>query len=55
MTALREIRILQLLNHDNIVSLIEICRTKGTRLLGHTPISPDILSDVTYINWDIAS
>merc|ERR1719427_1744866 len=26
-TALREIRILQLLNHDNIVNLIEICRT----------------------------
>jgi serine/threonine protein kinase len=25
-TALREIRILQLLNHDNIVNLIEICR-----------------------------
>ena len=25
-TALREIRILQLLNHENIVNLIEICR-----------------------------
>lgn len=25
-TALREIKILQLLNHDNIVNLIEICR-----------------------------
>ena len=29
MTALREIRILQLLNHENIVNLIEICRTKS--------------------------
>ena len=29
MTALREIRILQLLKHDNIVNLVEICRTKG--------------------------
>ncbi|XP_031776674.1 cyclin-dependent kinase 9 isoform X2 [Nasonia vitripennis] len=29
-TALREIRILQLLKHDNIVHLIEICRTKAT-------------------------
>lgn len=31
MTALREIRILQLLKHDNIVNLVEICRTKGER------------------------
>ena len=29
MTALREIRILQLLNHENIVHFIEICRTKS--------------------------
>lgn len=29
-TALREIRILQLLKHDNVVNLIEICRTKAT-------------------------
>ena len=28
-TALREIKILQLLTHDNVVQLIEICRTKG--------------------------
>ena len=28
-TALREIRILQLLKHENVVNLIEICRTKG--------------------------
>lgn len=28
-TALREIRILQLLNHENVVRLIEICRTKA--------------------------
>ncbi|XP_065209739.1 cyclin-dependent kinase 9 [Planococcus citri] len=28
-TALREIRILQLLKHDNVVNLIEICRTKA--------------------------
>lgn len=27
-TALREIRILQLLNHENIINLIEVCRTK---------------------------
>ena len=31
MTALREIRILQLLKHDNIVNLVEICRSKGKR------------------------
>ncbi len=29
MTSLREIRILQLLNHENIVPLVEICRAKG--------------------------
>ena len=29
-TALREIKILQLLNNENVVNLIEICRTKGT-------------------------
>lgn len=28
-TALREIRILQLLKHENVVNLIEICRTKA--------------------------
>uniref|UniRef100_A0A6M2DJ92 Putative cdc2-related protein kinase n=1 Tax=Xenopsylla cheopis TaxID=163159 RepID=A0A6M2DJ92_XENCH len=28
-TALREIKILQLLNHENVVNLIEICRTKA--------------------------
>lgn len=28
-TALREIRILKLLKHDNVVNLQEICRTKG--------------------------
>ena len=27
-TALREIKILQLLKHENVVNLIEICRTK---------------------------
>ncbi|GFT18831.1 cyclin-dependent kinase 9-A [Trichonephila clavipes] len=31
-TALREIKILQLLKHENVVNLIEICRTKGTVL-----------------------
>lgn len=31
-TALREIRILQLLKHENVVNLIEICRTKATQL-----------------------
>ncbi|XP_003387081.1 PREDICTED: cyclin-dependent kinase 9-like [Amphimedon queenslandica] len=30
MTALREIRILQLLQHNNIVNLVEICRSKAT-------------------------
>ena len=28
-TALREIRILKLLKHENVVNLQEICRTKG--------------------------
>ncbi|XP_075885329.1 cyclin-dependent kinase 9-like [Nelusetta ayraudi] len=30
-TALREIKILQLLNHENVVNLIEICRGKASR------------------------
>ncbi|KAK0081329.1 hypothetical protein PV325_001773 [Microctonus aethiopoides] len=30
-TALREIRILQLLNHENVVNLYEICRTKAAQ------------------------
>ncbi|XP_023723129.1 cyclin-dependent kinase 9 [Cryptotermes secundus] len=30
-TALREIRILQLLKHENVVNLIEICRTKANQ------------------------
>ncbi|XP_014673937.1 PREDICTED: cyclin-dependent kinase 9-like [Priapulus caudatus] len=30
-TALREIKILQLLYHENVVQLIEICRTKATQ------------------------
>ncbi|XP_014483440.1 PREDICTED: cyclin-dependent kinase 9-like [Dinoponera quadriceps] len=30
-TALREIKILQLLNHENVVKLIEICRTRATQ------------------------
>lgn len=34
-TALREIRILQLLRHENIVNLIEICRTKATLFNRH--------------------
>lgn len=29
MTALREIRILQLLKHENVMELIEICRSKS--------------------------
>lgn len=29
MTALREIRILQLLNHENVINLVEVCRSKG--------------------------
>lgn len=28
MTALREIRILKLLKHENVVNLVEICRSK---------------------------
>lgn len=35
-TALREIKILQLLKHENVVNLIEICRTKG-KLFGSCP------------------
>lgn len=35
-TALREIKILQLLKHENVVNLIEICRTKG-KLFGSHP------------------
>lgn len=31
-TALREIRILQLLKHDNVVNLLEICQTRGSRI-----------------------
>jgi len=34
-TALREIRILQLLKHENVVNLIEICRTKATATNGY--------------------
>ncbi|XP_022165670.1 cyclin-dependent kinase 9 [Myzus persicae] len=30
-TALREIRILQLLKHDNVVNLLEICQTRATQ------------------------
>lgn len=36
MTALREIRILQLLKHENVMELIEICRSRSmyaTRLV----------------------
>lgn len=31
-TALREIKILQLLKHENVVNLLEICRTKGEHI-----------------------
>ncbi|TRY77905.1 hypothetical protein TCAL_08118 [Tigriopus californicus] len=34
-TALREVKILQLLTHDNIVNLIEICRSKATHFNRH--------------------
>lgn len=34
-TALREIRILQRLKHENVVNLIEVCRTRGTRYNGY--------------------
>lgn len=34
-TALREIKILQLLRHENIVNLIEICRSKATHFNKH--------------------
>ncbi|RWS26547.1 hypothetical protein B4U80_06221, partial [Leptotrombidium deliense] len=33
-TALREIKILQLLKHENVVNLIEICRTKSSDMKG---------------------
>lgn len=33
MTALREIRILQLLNHENVINLVEVCRSKGESLV----------------------
>lgn len=36
-TALREIKILQLLKHENVVNLIEICRTKGAGGRGPGP------------------
>lgn len=32
---MREIRILQLLKHENVVNLIEICRTKATSHNGY--------------------
>ena len=35
-TALREVRILQLLEHENIVNLIEICRSKSSQLAKHS-------------------
>ena len=44
-TALREIKILQLLKHENVVELIEICRTRPTAFnryyikLGHNAIN----------------
>ncbi|CAB0037013.1 unnamed protein product [Trichogramma brassicae] len=37
-TALREIKILQRLKNENIVNLIEVCRTKATRHNGHRPM-----------------
>jgi len=33
MTALREIRILQLLKHENVMELIEICRSRGMLII----------------------
>lgn len=35
MTALREIRILKLLKHENVVNLVEICRSKREPYLWH--------------------
>ena len=35
MTALREIRILKLLKHENVVNLVEICRSKREPYLRH--------------------
>ena len=35
-TALREVRILQLLSHENIVNLIEICRSRTSHLNRHS-------------------
>ena len=48
MTALREIRILQLLNHENVIDLVEVCRSKGegvwTRRGPHSPLSSSLCS-----------
>lgn len=44
MTALREIRILQLLKHDNIVNLVEICRTKGEWLFVHCVLTLPLMT-----------
>lgn len=49
-TALREIKILQLLKHENVVNLIEICRTKGRCYIVNTPPST-----ITSCLWDTLS
>jgi len=36
-TALREVKILKLLNHENVINLIEICHSKGTAANGFKP------------------
>ncbi|KAL7293358.1 hypothetical protein TKK_0013127 [Trichogramma kaykai] len=50
-TALREIRILQLLKNENIVNLIEICRTKATQ---HNRYRPTFYLIFDFCEHDLA-
>ncbi|NXI42008.1 CDK9 kinase, partial [Galbula dea] len=47
-TALREIRILQLLRHENVVNLIEVCRTKAS------PYNRSIYLVLDFCDYDLA-
>ncbi len=49
-TALREIRILQLLRHENIVNLIEICRSKATQYNRHKSTFYLVSADLNSFN-----
>lgn len=50
-TALREIRILQLLNHENVVNLIEICYTKAS---AHNRYRPTFYLVFDFCEHDLA-